>query len=331
MNCVYCGSEAVVKNGRDPLKSGEIRQRHKCNDCGRYFNEVSGTPMARLRTPIEEIERAMKSRSEGLGIRATARVFGKSPSSITLWEECLSGHLEKWSPPAPSGGSVTIEGDEVYTRVDENLPPSESEGWTIHFLERESRYWLEARAGFKDQELFELGVESAWRWAEPSEFIRWFTDGERRYAKELWKSASVSLPALMTTEAFPYRKVWREGLEVAIKIKGSQGKPRVEWVKPAHPYTAISHQSEVHANHNEAQNSALRRKATAYRRRQNHYAKRVEGLQRALNVQRLIHNWVRPHWGHGGKRTPAMAMGFIARPITIAQLLLSRGFKSFTS
>lgn len=210
------------------------------------------------------------------------------------------------------------------------FPPCESEGWTIHFLERESRYWVEARAGLKDAELFELGVKAAWDWAKPSEFIRWFTDGERRYGNELWKSASIYLPALATPKAFRHCKVWREGLEVAMKIKGSQGNPRVEWVKVTHPYTAISAKSEVHANHNEAHNSALRRKATAYRRRQNHYAKRVAGLQRALNVQRLIHNWVRPHWGHGGQRTPAMAMGFITRPVTIAELLLSRGFESFT-
>lgn len=123
MTCLYCGSEAIVKNGTKTLKTGQVRQGYKCNDCGRRFNEASGTPMARLRTPVEEIERAMKSRSEGLGIRATARVFGKSPSSITLWEERLSTHLEKWSPPAPRGGSVTIEGDEVYTRVGENLSP----------------------------------------------------------------------------------------------------------------------------------------------------------------------------------------------------------------
>lgn len=53
------------------------------------------------------------------------------------------------------------------------------------------------------------------------------------------------------------RKVWREGLEVAMKIKGSQGQKRVEWVKVEHPFTAISPACEVHANHNEAQNSAL--------------------------------------------------------------------------
>jgi hypothetical protein len=106
------------------------------------------------------------------------------------------------------------------------------------------------------------------------------------------------------------------GLEVAIKIKGSQGQPRVEWLNVEHPWTALSAIAEVHANHLEAFNSALRRRATAYRRRQNHYAKQVEGLQRALDVQRLMHNWVQPHWSLGKQTTPAMAMGFIQRPLT---------------
>lgn len=173
-------------------------------------------------------------------------------------------------------------------------------------------------------------MRRAWQWCEASDFIRWFTDGERRYGKELWKLASVYLPGHETTEAFPFRKVWREGLEVAIKIKGSQGRARVEWLKQEHPFTAISDVAEVHANHVEAFNSALRRRATAYRRRQNHYAKVVEGLQRALNVQRLIHNWVRPHGRFTQKKTtPAMAMGFIDRPLAISEILNSRSFHDF--
>jgi hypothetical protein len=47
-------------------------------------------------------------------------------------------------------------------------------------------------------------------------------------------------PSRITSEAYPHRKVWREGLEVAIKIKGSQGHRRVEWLKQEHPFTAIS-------------------------------------------------------------------------------------------
>mgnify|MGYP001792691289 FL=1 len=123
MNCVYCQSEQVVKNGSKTLKSNQVLQRYLCKTCGRRFNERSGTPMARLRTPAATVEMALNVRHEGLGVRAAARVVGKSPSTITDWEERLSTHLPAWSPSAPEGGAVTIEGDELYTRVGENLPP----------------------------------------------------------------------------------------------------------------------------------------------------------------------------------------------------------------
>ena len=111
----------------------------------------------------------------------------------------------------------------------------------------------------------------------------------------LWDLANVYL-ARRDCPSYRPRKIWREGLEVAIKIKGSQGQRRVVWIKPEHPLTAISPGAEVHANHNEAQNAALRRRCSAYRRRQNLYAKTRAGLQRVLDGQRIIHNWVRPHF-----------------------------------
>jgi hypothetical protein len=233
------------------------------------------------------------------------------------------------------------------------FPPSESEGWTIHFIERESRYWVAAIAGQRRNELFKQGTATAWAWAKPAAFIRWFTDGERRYGKELWKLASVILKPSEIPANYGYRKlgslpwtgnpsgttpqVWQFGLEVAMKIKGSQGRKRVEWVNIEHPFTAISDKSDVHANHNEAQNSALRRRASAclvalftsgnptsarrYRRRQNLYAKKLCGLQRVLDVQRLVHNWVRSHWSLGKNQTPAMAIGYYHRPISMTELL----------
>jgi hypothetical protein len=156
--------------------------------------------------------------------------------------------------------------------------------------------------------------------------IRWFTDGERRYGKELWKLASVILKPSEIPANYGHRKVWQFGLEVAMKIKGSQGRKRVEWLKIEHPFTAISAKSDVHANHNEAQNSSLRRRASAYRRRQNLYAKELDCLQRVLDVHRLVHNWVRPHWGLGKHQTPAMAIGYYHRPISMTELLNVQGF-----
>jgi hypothetical protein len=164
-------------------------------------------------------------------------------------------------------------------------------------------------AGIKTTELFAKATETAVPWAKASQYIRWFTDGERRYAQQLWQMASVRLKSTEVSREYGHRKVWRHGLEVAIKVKSSQGNRRVAWLKPEHPYTAISDKSDVHANHNEANNSALRRRCSAYRRRQNLYAKNTEGLQRAVTVQRLVHNWVRPHVGLGKNKTPAMAIG----------------------
>lgn len=53
---------------------------------------------------------------------------------------------------------------------------------------------------------------AVWR----SQYIRLFSDGERRYTSELWKLASVRLDRKYGD--YQYRKVWREGIEVAIKI-----------------------------------------------------------------------------------------------------------------
>lgn len=123
MKCVDCGSERVLKNGTKRLQTQQVVQQFLCKECGRRFNERTGTPMSRLRTPVEVIEMALNARGEGLGVRATGRVVKKSASQVSVWEEKLSKHLQNYSPPAPEGGEVTVEGDEVYTRVGENLPP----------------------------------------------------------------------------------------------------------------------------------------------------------------------------------------------------------------
>lgn len=211
------------------------------------------------------------------------------------------------------------------------FPPSESVGWTQTFIERTSRYWINADVGKRSGNIIELGTQQAWHWSKGCEFIRWFTDGEKRYAKALWQKASIWLKTHEVSSTFPYRKVWRFGLEVARKVKGSQGHRRWEWPRPKHPYTAVSPEPEVHANHCEALNSSIRRRCSAYRRRQNTYAKTQDGLQRAITFQRLMHNWCRPHWSLVKQNTPAMAMGYCQKIIPIEEFLRLRGFQCVNS
>ncbi len=78
-------------------------------------------------------------------------------------------------------------------------------------MERHSRYWSTVNVGQRETALFVQGVHHAWQWASPAAFIRWFTDGERRYAKALWEIATVRLNAKELPADYHHLKVWREG------------------------------------------------------------------------------------------------------------------------
>jgi transposase-like protein len=122
MECPHCQSQKIIKNGKHHHQDGKAVQNYLCKRCGKRFSERTGTPMSRLRTPASVVSLAMKMRSEGMGIRASGRVLEKSHVSIMRWEQKLAEHSQQWSPYAPAA-DITIEGDEVYTRIGENLSP----------------------------------------------------------------------------------------------------------------------------------------------------------------------------------------------------------------
>lgn len=45
--CVYCGSRAIIKRGWRGFS-----QRYRCGDCGRWFNDKTGTAMAHSKLPL---------------------------------------------------------------------------------------------------------------------------------------------------------------------------------------------------------------------------------------------------------------------------------------
>ncbi len=122
MNCPECQSNQIVKNGKITLQDHSSIQKYLCKACDKQFNERTGTPMARLRTASMVVSLALTVRTEGLGVRATGRSFGKAHSTISRWERRLADQARQGSPPALGGAEVTLEGDEVDTRVGENLP-----------------------------------------------------------------------------------------------------------------------------------------------------------------------------------------------------------------
>jgi hypothetical protein len=86
-------------------------------------------------------------------MNATAATFNVSKNTVMNWEKRL-GALK---PTLMLYSLIQqfvhqeIEGDELYTKVNQNRPPDLSEGWTIVLMERSSRFLWELDCGRKDK------------------------------------------------------------------------------------------------------------------------------------------------------------------------------------
>ncbi|MCP4577852.1 MAG: IS1 family transposase, partial [Deltaproteobacteria bacterium] len=157
---------------------------------------------------------------------------------------------------------------------------------------------------------------------DQTEDITLLTDGERRYGNILFE---ICHELLRTDKPGRPRKTLKKGVTVRVKNKGSQAhkrgpkRPKYQTTCPQHPETLnIISDEETHANHVEANNSAMRRKCSPYRRKTNTYAKSETGLQRVLNLYWVIHNFVRVHFTT--KEVPAVSLGVIENGLTPEKL-----------
>jgi len=114
-------------------------------------------------------------------------------------------------------------------------------------------------------------------------------------------------------------------VKVRLKNKGSQAhkrgrkRPKYQSPKPEHPDTEQNIENkDIHANHLEAFNSALRRRMACYRRKTNTYAKEQSALQTRLDAYWVLHNFIRPHFTT--RQVPAIALGILGQPLSWQQL-----------
>lgn len=287
---------------------------YRCAECDVYFSESFATPIAGLRTPLSRIIEILKARSEGLGLNATARTFGVSKKSVINWEWRLAGLKPTMMLYSLLDKFIhqVIEGDEVYTKVAENVPASESQGWTIVLMERGSRFLWELHCGRKDQQLFTKALTCLAEVIEQTSSLSLFSDGERRYGNLLFE---ICHDVIRNGQSGRPPKRLQKGLRVRIKNKGSRkrsGRKRKKYQAPVpeHPQTEHAvEDSDIHANHVEAFNASLRRRNSTFRRKTNTYAKSQPNLQRTLDLFWLVHNFVRVHFTT--KVVPAVKLGIL--------------------
>lgn len=103
--CPHCQSLRVVRNGR-----ADGLQRYKCRGCGRTFNALSATPLARLRLMDKWLQQA-DVLCQGLIVRRAAEQLQVAPSTAFRWRHRFL-RLAQQAKPDWLGGVVEV--DETY-------------------------------------------------------------------------------------------------------------------------------------------------------------------------------------------------------------------------
>ncbi|MCP4403459.1 MAG: hypothetical protein GY801_39895 [bacterium] len=62
------------------------RALYHCEACGCQFSETKNTVLEGIRTPLSDVWRVLKARTDGLGLNAAVRTFEYAKNTILGWE-----------------------------------------------------------------------------------------------------------------------------------------------------------------------------------------------------------------------------------------------------
>src|SRR5437588_4234289 len=140
--CAYrgwLGLGNVRANGHP--SGGPWRQFH-CTSCQGYFLETHGTILHGKHAEVDLIVRVLVCLAEGLGIRATARVFEVAPNTVLQWLVEAAEQLRAFSAYFLCDLHVEqLQLDELYAVLRARKAGEISEDAAIERLER-SPYWV---------------------------------------------------------------------------------------------------------------------------------------------------------------------------------------------
>ena len=122
--------------------SGGPWRQFQCTSCEGYFLETHGTIIHGKRVAVELIVRVVACLAEGLGIRATARVFEIDPNTVLQWLVEAAEQLRAFSASFLCDVHVQqLQLDELYAGLRGVKAGEISEANALKRLEQ-SRYWV---------------------------------------------------------------------------------------------------------------------------------------------------------------------------------------------
>jgi IS1 family transposase len=115
VGCDYQGWLGLGNLRANGHPSGGPWRQLYCRSCHGYFLETHGTLLHGKRLSLELIVRVLACLAEGLGIRATARVFEVDPNTVLQWLVEATAHLQAFTNYFLCNVHVTqLQLDELY-------------------------------------------------------------------------------------------------------------------------------------------------------------------------------------------------------------------------
>jgi transposase-like protein/IS1 family transposase len=364
LHCDYCGwlgLNNLRANGHP--NGGQWRQFH-CTSCDGYFPEHHGTIFHGKQAAVELIVHVLACLAEGLGIRATARVFGVDANTVLHWLVEAAEPLRAFSAYVLCDVHVEqLQLDELYAVLRDLNAGLISDDEAIERLER-SPYWVWTAIDPKSKLLLVIDVGTRtlamaqrvlhqlvqvlapdcvplfltdgfneYKTAILAHFGHWIQPERRRAKGPMPKPRWVPLPELLYAQVV---KSYRRRRIVGVKHRVVFGtRLAIEQVLATCGWT-------INTAFVERLNLDLRQCVAAIGRRANTLCQGEEGLRDRLVLFQTYHNFVLPHAslrqplahpiptnGDGSAKlwqpcTPAMAAGLTDHVWSLKEVLLHR-------
>ena len=105
LSCVHCGSMSVKRNG-----TYKARQRYLCKDCGKSFNDITGSPLSGTKYPYKWLK-YIQMMIDGCSLRTIAKELKIHLSTAFYWRHKVLFSLQSLGHKKLFG---IIESDETY-------------------------------------------------------------------------------------------------------------------------------------------------------------------------------------------------------------------------
>jgi len=289
-----------------------VRARRNCLVCKRTFSARTGTPLARLRVSEIEVERAACLYAEGMSKAAIARTLGRAPSTVGRWLLRTGDHARAFQDVHTQMDEMgEIQIDELACRGAQDARLA----WAYSAMEVFTRLWLGVQVSRRTLRNTRLFMREVANTMERNEGWVLITTDKMKYYEPAMRRVLQGRPVVYQQVDPMYRggRVLRSNAEVVFGPTSvlEELRDRTDSKKPNTSFV-------------ERLNLVKRTCCSLVRRRTASPARRVETLQSALEIVRLVYNYVRPHSSlrtRQGKRTPAMEAGLVKRPLRVLEVL----------